>query len=107
MQDNLTEKLISELKAELKSKYPDFRGIYLFGSRARGDYNEDSDYDLALIFDRVIDWKLKNKMSSLISNYMIKYNVVVDNPILSYSDISTPNTPLIENIKNDGIYYGD
>ena len=49
MKDKLKEKIIDELKAELKSKYPDFRGIYLFGSRARGDFQNDSDYDLAFI----------------------------------------------------------
>ena len=43
------DKIIEELKAELKSKYPDFKGIYLFGSHARGDFNEDSDYDLIII----------------------------------------------------------
>jgi predicted nucleotidyltransferase len=41
--------IIDELKSELKSKYPDFQGIYLFGSRARGDYNDMVKFEVSII----------------------------------------------------------
>ena len=43
MQKTDIENIINEIKEELKQKYSDFRGLYLFGSRARGDFNENSD----------------------------------------------------------------
>lgn len=73
MAEKLNEDIINEIKAELKSNYPDFRGIYLFGSRARGDYQIDSDYDLAFVFDRKIDWKFKDEIRRLTSRKMVKY----------------------------------
>ena len=51
--------IIKELIEELKSKYTDFKGIYFFGSHARGEANDDSDIDLALVFEREVIWKLK------------------------------------------------
>jgi uncharacterized protein len=105
MSDNNTNKIIQELLVELKEKYSDFRGIYLFGSRARGDYNKDSDYDLAIIFDRKIDTKLKREISRIIACLMVKYQIIVDNPVMDMNDLIEPITPLRENIKNEGIFY--
>ena len=90
---------------EFRQKYPDFRGIYLFGSRARGDFNEDSDYDLAIIFNGDIDRKLKSDISNVIFDRMIEHDVIIDNPVFSYKNILEPNMPLIESIIKDGIFY--
>ncbi len=40
--------ILIEITERLSAKYNPEK-IYLFGSRARGDFNEDSDYDLLLI----------------------------------------------------------
>jgi len=36
--------------------------IYIFGSRARGDFNKDSDWDFFVIVDKNIDFKQKRKI---------------------------------------------
>ncbi|MCX6155048.1 MAG: nucleotidyltransferase domain-containing protein [Candidatus Kapabacteria bacterium] len=105
MVEEKTEKIIHELIDEIKQKYPDFRGIYLFGSRARGDFREDSDYDLAIIFNRNLKEKLKREVRNIIFTLMIKYNVIIDNPFLNNIDLTEPITPLRENIKYEGIFY--
>jgi uncharacterized protein len=105
MPDNKTNKIIKELLEELKQKYSDFRGIYLFGSRARGNFYEDSDYDLAIIFNRKPDSQLKREISHIIAMVMIEYQVIIDNPVLDFNDLIEPVTPLRENIKKEGIFY--
>lgn len=55
---------------ELKNKLDEFLGpetfkIILFGSRARGDYSEESDVDVAVIV-RGLTRKLKNRILELI-----------------------------------------
>ena len=97
--------IIQELIAELKSKYSDFKGIYFFGSRARGKYYEDSDIDIALVFDRVIDWKFKKEIRSIVHFYDIKYDVFIDDHIYNYRDILEPITPFRFNVLNEGVYY--
>lgn len=46
---------IIEYVAQLKGIYSDIRKVYLFGSYARGTSTEDSDIDLAFVFDDVDD----------------------------------------------------
>ncbi|MEM5821206.1 MAG: nucleotidyltransferase domain-containing protein [Candidatus Aenigmatarchaeota archaeon] len=45
--------------------------IILFGSRARGDYREDSDYDLLIVTKEKLDRKTKYKF---IENSLKKWN---------------------------------
>jgi predicted nucleotidyltransferase len=98
--------IIHELMIELKNKYPDFKGIYFFGSRARGKYHEDSDIDLALVFDRVIDWKFKDEIISVIYGYELKYDTFIDSFTYNYQEILNPVTPFKQNVKCEGIFYG-
>lgn len=43
---------IDSYTAALRGRYGDhLRGVYLFGSRARGDFQPFSDVDVALVFD--------------------------------------------------------
>ena len=54
--DPLTQKVLEEFKSRLIHRYGEhFRGIYLFGSRARGDHRSDSDADVAVFLDHVAD----------------------------------------------------
>lgn len=47
-------KLLQSKKAELEKKYP-LSELALFGSYARGDYNNDSDIDILVDFSASID----------------------------------------------------
>lgn len=46
---------MSELRASLFSK--EEGEVWLYGSRARGDYNSDSDWDILLIVDTPISFR--------------------------------------------------
>jgi len=106
MQKTDIENIINEIKEELKQKYSDFRGLYLFGSRARGDFNENSDYDIALIFEREINWSFKKNIQCLMYDFMLKYDIVIDNPIFQYNQLLQPDSFLAEKIYSEGIFYG-
>ncbi len=105
MIDEKVNRIINEIRDELKSLYPDFRGIYLFGSHARGDANDDSDIDLAIIFDRVIDWKFKDDVRDLIIEKEIFYGVIIDSHFYRAQNLIDPETPLREHIKIEGIFH--
>lgn len=102
----LNNDIINSLKNELKTKYQDFLGIYLFGSIARGEEHSYSDIDLAIVFDRVIDWRFQSEIWEIISLSEIEFGVFIDAHIINYKDIVDPNSPLNENIKTQGIFYG-
>lgn len=45
--------LLADLKRRLEHRFGErFVALYLFGSRARGDHEEDSDVDVAVILDQ-------------------------------------------------------
>ena len=56
MEDKL--KLIKEVILNTAKKYDiGVDKIILFGSRAREDYKEDSDWDILIVTKKVLDWK--------------------------------------------------
>lgn len=100
------EKIILEIKTELSKKYKDFKGIYFYGSRAKDNYKKESDYDIALIFDRKIEWKFENEINDLIYNYDLKNEIIIDYKVYNEKDINIPATPFRKIVKNEGIFYG-
>jgi predicted nucleotidyltransferase len=100
------DQLVNEVSKVLKEKYSDFKGIYLYGSRSRGDFNKESDYDVIYVFDREIDWHFEYEVKDIIYDYELKYELFLDNKIYSYKDIQQPSTPFRINVKRDGIFYG-
>ena len=46
------EQMIQRIKQTATSILPKGSKLYLYGSRARGDYHEDSDWDLLLLLDK-------------------------------------------------------
>lgn len=54
------QKLLSEYTEEMKKIYGNsLRYVILYGSRARGDFREDSDYDIMVLVD-LSDKKIKS-----------------------------------------------
>lgn len=48
---NLTITSLRDAAAQIREQVPYLKMLVLFGSRARGDYREDSDYDFATLYD--------------------------------------------------------
>ena len=58
------EKSIQIIKEEIENRGLKVLKIILFGSRARGDFKEDSDWDLLVIIDSDITFKQKREILS-------------------------------------------
>jgi predicted nucleotidyltransferase len=54
--DPLAQRALDRFKSILTERYGShLRGMYLFGSRARGDHRPDSDADVAVVLDVAVD----------------------------------------------------
>lgn len=102
---NFINRIIDELKSELQIKFPQFRGIYLFGSYAIGTAGTDSDVDLAIVMENKPDINEKKNIREIIYRKMLKYNIIIDNPILSFSELLKPDTYLKKRIVDEGKFY--
>ena len=68
----VAQKVDAQLKKLVSLLVKEFRPerVYLFGSRARGDFGSDSDYDLLLIVPKEIaqDQLVQNRVSDILWN---------------------------------------
>lgn len=78
--------------------------VTLFGSRARGDAEEDSDYDVAVfVHDRSEDWRVGSIVSKVAYEHML--DGIFISPIVLPMDYlgENPPTELAAEIARDGI----
>jgi predicted nucleotidyltransferase len=59
----------------LKSEFPVTK-VILFGSKARGDYDEHSDIDLLVITSRLLHWKEEKAIVGALFDIGMKYDVI-------------------------------
>lgn len=53
----LADPVLVRLKKELQALYgPRLKKVLLYGSRARGDFREDSDYDVLVVLEGPFHW---------------------------------------------------
>ena len=79
--------------------------IILFGSRAYGKAQKDSDYDILIIVKGPYDWHIKNKIYNLCYEMDLKYDLVTDIKIISVDELNTikGKQPYIINALEQGI----
>jgi predicted nucleotidyltransferase len=99
---NVSE-IIKELNRLINEKYSDFKGSYLYGSRAKENAKENSDIDVVALFDN-IDKDKDFELSGIVCNLMYKYNVYVD--LQAYTPEKLARNPIYYNeVVNKGIFY--
>ena len=52
--------------------------VYLFGSRAREDYNQESDYDILIVIQEILSLKEKIKFRSTLRNELSREYIYAD-----------------------------
>ena len=71
---------IKKFIKQIKTKYSDnLVKVILYGSRARGDSDESSDYDLLLIFDKVTP-EIKNYINDLEGEFLYEFSIIISCP---------------------------
>lgn len=71
----MIQSVLGELKPRLAAHYGErLRGVYLFGSYARDEADEESDVDVLIVLDRVEHYSREvEKTSELMSELSLKY----------------------------------
>jgi len=91
------------VKQEMKSIDPNAE-VILFGSRARGDFREDSDWDFLIILYRDLDQQLNELILEKLYEIELRTDSVLSSIIHTKSEWESLSvTPLYCIIKKEGI----
>ncbi len=88
---------------ELTSRFPFIKKIILYGSKARGDFIEDSDIDLLFIVEGDIPRATKMQMNDLIYNYELSHDVVISAIFISEKDFRDKVNTFLMMVRKEGI----
>ncbi len=96
--------ILKRLRRALDDLYGDrLERVVLFGSRARGDANEESDYDVAVFLNDLADrWRELDRLADLRADFLEDADVFIDAkpyPAGAYRD----RTTLMREIRREGV----
>ncbi len=97
--------LMAKLKKGLTELYGQrLRAVYLFGSYARGDYNENSDLDVMIVLDTYKSyWDELVRSAELASDLSLEYNVTISRTIMTEEQWKKGDLPVLKNIRAEGV----
>jgi predicted nucleotidyltransferase len=100
-----TKSLLAELKTGFSALYGQrLKAVILFGSYARGDYNNNSDLDVMIVLDDFKRyWDELVRSAELASDLSLKYNVTISRTIMKEEQWKQGDLPVLRNIRAEGI----
>lgn len=84
----------------------DYKKVILFGSRARGDYTKESDFDLLVILKDIMPARRKIRMSTLMRKHLAEKMIDADILVKDKKDIEClKNKPgsVVKNALREGV----
>ncbi len=96
---------MKELKDGLVRIYGDrLKGVYLYGSYARGDYRPGSDVDVMILLkDYKNYFEELRRSTELASDISLEYDVTVSRLIIKEVQWQQSDMPVLRNIHKDGV----
>jgi predicted nucleotidyltransferase len=80
------------------------RGLYLYGSYARGDFQPDSDIDVLVVLDGEIRPSQEiDRISNRVADICLDHNVLIATFPVSEKWFKERKSPLFENVRREGV----
>jgi len=103
---NQEKTALSEFVARLREKYADdVVLVVLFGSKVRGDFDEESDLDVLVVVESD-GWRFHREISFIGSRVSLDYDVNISPKAVTqthYRDLQELCTPFFENVQAEGV----
>lgn len=97
------QKALESIILRVASTFPVISRIMLYGSKARGDFAEESDIDLLFVTDYILPRAVKFEISDAIYEAEVESDVVVSAIFVNARDFQTKKSPFLERVRREGI----
>jgi|GEM_PF-563752 len=95
--------LLKALVAKIFPIQPSVKRLYLYGSKARGDFLEESDLDLLIVTDRPLSRKERYEIDDLLFELEVQYDVPVSTVYVTLEDIETRKSLFLQEAHKESV----
>ena len=105
LKDQQLKDLLAELKQGLKAIYgARLKGLYLYGSYARGEQEKYSDIDVLIVLDEISHYAGEvDRTGYATSELCLKYHVAISRVFVTEQDWKTRETSFLINAREDAV----
>ncbi len=99
------KRLMAELKSGLQALYGErLKGVYLFGSHARGEADEESDVDVLVVLEDYESYGAEvERAGELGAELSLRYGVSISKVFLLEREWQQGDTPFLANVRGEAI----
>jgi predicted nucleotidyltransferase len=104
MNDKVKE-LMAKLKSDLTRLYGErLKGLYLFGSHARNEADEESDVDIMIVLDRVDNYSTEiDRTGEVISELSLRFGMTISRVFAAERQWLQDQTMFFLNIREEAL----
>ena len=103
--DERYRNLLNELKGGLQTLYGSrLKGVYLYGSWARGDYDDESDFDVLVVLDDFSAYGAEvDRCSELAAALSLKHDISISQVFLRERNWRADDSPFLRNVRAEAV----
>jgi len=103
--DAMVQAVLCRLRQRLAALYGErLRGVYLFGSCARGEQDEESDLDVLIVLDRYDRYAAEvDRTGPVVSQLSLECGRSISRVFVSEADWASAPTPFLRNVREESV----